>query len=357
LIFEQKTNRVSRIMKKSIVTFLITLSLLFSSKKETIAQVDESVSKVGSTVAQFLKIGAGARAIGMGGAYTALADDINAIYWNPAGIAKIGGSGEATFNHAEWLADTQYDFAAFSFNSGGLGTLGLHIISFRTPEEPVRTVRSPGGTGQVWDYNAIAIGGTWARNLTDRFAIGFTGKYIQENIFNEVARGAALDIGVLYQTPFKNLSLGAAITNFGTTMKLEGRDIFFNEDPLADIGSVDQVPSKYTMENFNIPLFLRFGLAWKVTENENYKIIAIADGAHPNDNTEYINSGVEIGLRDIVFLRAGYKGLFMQNTEEGLTFGAGLHYNTVGLNIKFDFGYADFNRLKNVQFVSIGIRY
>ena len=94
-----------------------------------------------------------------------------------------------------------------------------------------------------------------------------------------------------------------------------------------------------------------------MVENENYKILALADGAHPNDNTEYINSGVEVGLKNIIFLRAGYKALFMQDSEEGLTFGAGLHYDTVGMNLKFDFGYADFGRLKNVQFVSVGIRY
>lgn len=344
-------------MKKFVFIGLICFSLLFYIQQEAVAQVDESVSKVGTSVAQFLKIGAGARAVGLGGAYTALANDINAIYWNPAGLARIGGNGEVTFNHAEWLAETQYDFAAFSFNAGAFGSLGLHIISFRTPEEPVRTVRSPQGTGQVWDYSGVSIGASFARNLTDRFSIGFTGKYIQENLFNEIGRGAAFDIGVLYQTPFRNLSLGASITNFGTKMRLEGRDIFFNEDPLPEQGSVDQIPSKYKMESFNIPLFLRFGLAWTVVENESYKILALADGAHPNDNTEYINSGIEVGLKNIIFLRAGYKALFMQDSEEGLTFGAGLQYDTVGMNLKFDFGYADFGRLKNVQFVSVGIRF
>lgn len=88
-----------------------------------ISYTQESTSKVGTTVAQFLKIGAGARPISMGGAYTALADDINSIYWNPAGLAIIGGSGEATFNHAEWLADTQYDFAAFFLKCLGFGRL------------------------------------------------------------------------------------------------------------------------------------------------------------------------------------------------------------------------------------------
>lgn len=336
---------------------LLLATLFFISQEPAIAQVNESVSKVGTTVAQFLKIGAGARPIALGGAYTALADDINAIYWNPAGLARVGGNGEATFNHAEWLADTQYDFAAFSMNMANMGSIGLQVISFRTPDDKVRTIRSPQGTGQVWNYNSLAVGVSFARNLTDRFSIGLTAKFIREKLFNETAQGAAFDIGVLYQTPFRNLTLGAAITNFGTKMRLDGRDIFFNEDPLPEQGSVDQIPSKYRTENFEIPLNLRFGLAWKVTETEDYSILAIADGSHPNDNTEYINSGVEIALRDIIFLRAGYKALYLQDSEQGMTFGAGLHYNTVGANLKLDFGWADYGNLKDVKFVSLAIRY
>lgn len=353
---QQYLNIEWNIMRR-LISSLVVLTGLFSLNTPGFAQVEESVSKVGTTVAQFLKIGAGARPIAMGGAYTALADDINAIYWNPAGIARIGGNGEATFNHAEWLADTQYDFAAFSMQAGGLGSVGLHVISFRTPEDKVRTIRSPEGTGQVWNYNSLAIGVTFARNLTDRFSIGMTGKFIREKLFNESAQGAAFDIGVLYQTPFDNLSLGAAITNFGTKMRLDGRDIYFNEDPLPEAGSVDQVPAKYRTESFEIPLNLRFGLAWRVAQTEDFTILAAADGTHPNDNTEYINSGVEVSLKNIVFLRGGYKALYLQDTEQGLTFGAGLRYDSVGMNLKLDFGWADYGRLNDVKFVSFAIRY
>jgi hypothetical protein len=344
-------------MKKVKLFILISTSLFLLTSQESKAQVDRAVSKVGTTVAQFLKIGAGARPIALGGAYTALANDINSVYWNPAGLARIGGNGEATFNHAEWLANTQYDFAAFSLTASTMGSIGLHVISFRTPEEKVRTIRSPQGTGQVWEYNSIAIGGTFARNLTDKFSIGLTGKFIQEKLFNETARGAAFDIGVLYQTPFRNLSLGASITNFGTKMRLDGRDVFFNEDPLPEEGSVDQVPSKYRTESFDIPLTLRFGLAWTAMQDENMTVLAVADGNHPNDNSESINSGVEISLRNMIFLRGGYKALFQDNSEQGVTFGVGLRYDSVGMNVKLDFAWADYGRLDDVKFISFAIRY
>ena len=115
-------------MKKTTLSLYLLLFLsLFSSRvfAQSNPQETGAVHKAGSTAAQFLKIGAGARSIAMGGAYAAIADDILSIYWNPAGLARIGGNGEATFNHAEWLADTQYDFAAFSLNAGNFGSLGL----------------------------------------------------------------------------------------------------------------------------------------------------------------------------------------------------------------------------------------
>lgn len=350
-------------MRKLTIGFCLLITSTFLMTENTFSQDDSgaqdvgSIDRVGTTAAQFLKIGAGARAIAMGGTYTALAEDILALYWNPAGLARIGGNGEAMFNHAEWLADTQYDYAAFSFNAGNLGAIGFQIISFRIPDEPVRTIRNPEGTGQFWDANSISLGVSFAKNLTDRFSIGFTGKFVQESIFNETARGGAFDIGVLYDTPFKNLTLGASISNFGTKMKLDGRDIFFNEDPLPEQGPVDQVPAKYRTDSFDMPLNFRFGLAWKVINSEDMTLIAAADGAQPNDNTEFLNTGAELGLKNILFLRGGYKAIFLENSEQGATFGVGLRYDAVGTNLKLDFGWADYGRLNNVKFVSFGIRY
>lgn len=317
-----------------------------------------SVNRVGTTAGQFLKIGAGARPIGMGGSYVALANDITAVYWNPAGLSRVVGSGEAMFNHAAWLADTDYNFAAVSLNVSGFGSVGLQVISFSTPEQDVRTIQNPEGTGQKWSGNFISLGLTYSRQLTDKFSIGFTGKYVQEKIFNARSHGAAFDLGILYITPLNSLTLGAAITNFGTKMRLDGRDLYFNEDPpTTPQGGVSEVPSKYRTEQFDLPLNLRIGLAWHALRTENTSIILSVDGTQPNDNSEYVNSGIEWGILNTVFLRGGYKSWLKENSEEGFTFGAGIKYDAVGTNLKLDFGWADYGRLTNVKFVSFAIRY
>ena len=125
-------------MKKYIV-LKITLVIAFCFVSTLDAQLFRSTSKVGTTSAQFLKIGAGARAIGLGGAYAALGDDIYSIYWNPAGIARSKSNSEVTFNHAEWLADMTYDFAAGSFKLGDVGVLSASFTMLNTPEDKVRT--------------------------------------------------------------------------------------------------------------------------------------------------------------------------------------------------------------------------
>lgn len=338
---------------------ILSIFLFFSQQGFTQAsyQEVESVNRVGTTAAQFLKITAGARPVGMGGAYTALSTDILSVFWNPGGLSRVIGNGEAIFNHSEWLAETDYDIGAFSLNLGRFGAVGAHIISFRTPEELVRTVELPEGTGQTWDANMVSLGVSYAINLTDRFSIGLTGKYIQEKIFNAIARGGAVDLGIMYDTPLKNLTLGAAITNFGTKMKLDGRDIFINHDPVQEPGAVNEVPGQYRMDSYDIPLNLRFGLSYRAIQTDYIQFVAAVDGVQPNDNSEYLNTGAELGVRNIVFLRAGYKSLFMENSEQGLTFGAGIRYDVVGSSLKFDFGWADYGRLKNVQFVSFAIRY
>jgi len=351
MISEKRTMRNTIILLACALLFLA--NPVFAQNEQDVS----SINRVGTTAAQFLKIGAGARATALGGAYTAIATDITSIYWNPAGLARSYGNGEAIFNHAEWLAETDYDFAAFSLRLPTLGTVGLSITSFRTPDDPVRTIQAPEGTGQTWNMSSISAGITYSRNLTDKFSIGFTGKFVQERLFNLTARGGAFDIGILYDTPLENVTLGATITNFGTKMRLEGRDLFFNNDPFNEDGSVDAVAAEYRTNDFEMPLNLKFGLAWQAVKNDQYEVLATVDANQPNDNIEYLNSGVEVGIKSTVFLRAGYKALGLENSEQGATFGVGINYDNVGGNFKFDFGWADYGVLKNVKFVSFIVKY
>ncbi|MCX8057197.1 MAG: PorV/PorQ family protein [Ignavibacteria bacterium] len=340
-------------MKKIIILipliFLILICHAFS-------QIGASLTKTGTTAAQFLKIGIGSRALGMGGAFVASSNDVSAIYWNPAGIALIENR-EAAFNHVDWLMDVSFDHASFAMNFGDFGTVGAFVGVMSMGEMLVRTVEKPEGTGEYFGAGAMTIGLSYARNLTQDFAIGFNAKYIREFIWHEIAQGFALDIGTLYRLQFLNETrLAASISNFGTKMKLSGRDLLVltNTGP----GGANIINTEHQVDEYDLPLLFRIGVAVDAIKSEQMRLTIETNAIHPNDNTEYLNTGFEYAWNEKIFIRAGYKSLFERDSEQGLTWGLGLNYRLVDfVNLKFDYAYQDFGRLKNVHYLTLGVNF
>ena len=321
-----------------------------------VAQTAPAITKTGTTVAQFLKIGVGARSVAMGGAVTAVANDVSSMYWNPAGLATMA-TGEAIFNHINWIADTQMDVAAVALQIEGFGTLGGSFTSMNVGEMDVTTIEEPEGTGERFTAGGTAMGLSYGRSLTDRFSIGFSVKYIRDYIYNMNASTVALDFGTIYVAPVLNgLRIGASMTNFGSKMRLEGRDPLF----LAHAGSGGQnlVNAQYELDSYELPLLFRVGLATDAVRDENSRLTLAVDAIHPNDNTEYLNSGIEYTWGNILSLRGGWNSLFQRGTEQGLTLGGGVEYEVPGsVALHFDYAYQDFGRLKEAHFFSVGVKF
>jgi len=318
----------------------------------------QDISKSGTTAAQFLKINVGPRAMGMGSAFVATADDISAIYWNPSGLAG-DHTNNAYFNHTSWIADVDVEFAALSSYIDGFGTIGAYVsVAKEIENEVVRTVDQPEGTGELFDAGGISIGITYARQLTDHFSMGFNFKYIQERVWHMNAQGFALDIGALYKIDILNeFRIGANISNFGTKMKLSGRDIL----EVKSVGAGNQgnlINTEIVLDEFSLPLIFRVGVAADLLKTESLRFTLGLDAVHPNDHTEYVNIGGEFGWNEILFVRAGYKSLFEKDTEQGLTLGLGFNYRLSNvIKFLFDYAYQDFGRLESVHYISVGIKF
>jgi opacity protein-like surface antigen len=334
---------------KRACAFLVLLVILASG-----AGVGQNLTKTGTSAASFLKIGVGSRAIGMGGAFAATASDLSAMYWNPAGLAGLYGS-EATFNNIQWFADVNVNFAGAATYVSGLGTLGIGVTVLGMGEMEVRSLEAPRGTGERFNAGAMAIGLSYGRNLTDQFSIGFTAKYVREYIWNSSATGFAVDIGTMYRIPVLNeLRLGASICNFGTKMKMEGRDAIIVTQIGGSGGNL--INTDVELDQYDLPLVFRVGLAADLVRSEESRLTAAVDAIHPNDNTEYLNTGIEYGWNETVFLRGGWKSLFERDTEQGFTVGLGLHYRIAGVvGLKVDYAYQDWGRLTSVQYLSLGV--
>jgi hypothetical protein len=350
-------NRKSGIHKEISMRIVKILPIILISVcfiKSGFAQTE--TNKSGTTASQFLKINVGPRAIGMGGAFTSVADDINAMYWNPAGLSRMY-SREAYFNHVDWIMDVNLDYAAFAMDLTGLGTLGAFVNVMSMGEMEVRTLQQPEGTGELFNAGAFTLGLSFARNLTEEFSIGINAKYISEYIWNETANGFAIDIGTLYTIPFLNkFSIGASISNFGSKMRMEGRDII--QTTIVGSGEGNIINTDLQLDKFELPLIFRFGISVDAIQEAEHRLTIAADAIHPNDNTESINTGLEYTWNEIVFIRGGYKSLFEADGEQGLTFGVGLNYRILeSVKIKIDYAYQDFGRLQNVQYFSLGLRF
>ncbi|RJP66695.1 MAG: hypothetical protein C4539_11035 [Ignavibacteriales bacterium] len=311
------------------------------------------VSKVGTTAAPFLQIGVGSRAAALGEAYTSVTDEASSLYWNPASIDFFANN-EVQFNYSDWLADMKFLNAIAVLHIDSYGSFGLSVTSLSTPEMVVRTVDYPEGIGSRFDAADIAMGLSYSKKLTDRFAFGATFKYINRRIWNMNANAIAMDFGIIYKLPLDNMQLGMSILNFGSKLQIQGSDAMVYTDIAEDvIGNNTQILSQLMTKEWALPLSLRFGLSYKVIESEQHHLLLASDYIHPNDNFSSLNFGGEYGFLNHFFVRAGYKSLMLDNAEDGLTFGGGIKYAFFGI----DYSYVKMKHLKYVQQFSIKISF
>jgi len=334
--------------------FLIILIPLYLMGQNT------NVSKVATTSAAFLELPVGAAAVGMGGSFVSLANDASALYWNVGGISTISKY-DLQLANMEWIGDTRFNFAGLVIPLGEFGTLGLSFTSLSMDDMVVRTVEKPEGTGEFFGAGDISFGLSYARNITDRFSLGFTFKYIQEKIWHMTAQGIAIDAGTLFRTDILGgMVIGASISNFGPAMKLEGRDTryFIRVDENKE-GSNDRIPTNIELDSWDLPLIFRLGLSTNAIQNDMYRFTATLDAIHPNNDYESLNIGGEFAFMEFLMIRGGYNALFLADGEGGLSLGVGINSTLLFSDTIFQFDYAfrDFGRLQNVHMFSLEFKF
>jgi len=316
-----------------------------------------AVDKTGTTAAKFLSIGVGSKAVAMGGAYTSIANDATAMYWNPAGISFYNTK-EVYFNHSNWIADISFDYFAFTIPTNQKSSLGFNITSVTMNDMEVTRYGNE-NTGETFSASDYAFGTTFSLNLTDRFSVGINGKYIQQTIANSYAKGLAIDIGTLFTTPF-GFRLGTSISNFGQKLKMSGDDLLLGADVDENIdGNNESVTSVLSTDYFDLPLVLRIGISDEVRLMDKNKIVWSIDAISPNDNANYINAGVSLNIfDDLISFCTGYNSIFLVDSEKELAFGMSLKIPKVLNNsLLINYSYETMKFLGNNQQIAISFSY
>ncbi len=322
--------------------------------------------RVGTTTANFLEYGYGTLGISMGDACVSVVNDLSSIYWNPAGLAFMEYN-EVMFFHQPWFVDITTSLTAVGLVLPSIGTISIGFISADYGETEVTTLEMPEGTGENFSAHDFALSLTYGRMLTDWFAFGVTGKYISSRIWHMEATALALDLGIIINTYFlspsdmrkEGLKIGMSISNYGSRLQYGGMDLLQPIDILPDdSGNYRDVQGQFKTQGWELPLIFRIGISYNPIVTTNHKITVSADALHPNNNSEYVNLGIQYKLTipnfGVIFLRSGYKALFMKNSEYGLAFGGGIRKSILDNKILgINFGYRQMGLLPDIK--SFGI--
>jgi hypothetical protein len=306
------------------------------------------VKKIAQTGMKWLSIPVGARASAMGGAYTAIANDVSAVFWNPAGVALTDGY-HLSLSRTQWIADILVNAGAVSLTDPNWGTFGLcfdvmHWGTFHGTQkinDKPYYVETGDFSPQDW-----TVGLFYGRRISSQFSFGANIKYIYENLgstleglqdnprdFTAKMTLFAFDIGTLYYTGFKDLRFGMSLQNFSQE-------------------------KQYRIESFPLPLTFKFGVAMDVislfqTQSAHHVTLAV-DAIHPRDFTERLHVGCEYSYQNKVFLRGGYKTNY---DEEGLTVGAGALMEVNRMAVGIDYSYLFFEHFDPVQMFSFDFKF
>lgn len=275
--------------------FLLIITLILAGMPAA-AQNTDIHENAGTRAMTFLKIGIGAKAMGMGESHVAATEDLYASYWNPAGLARLQQP-QLALMHNEWFAGINHEFIGFALPISDIGTVGAsaNFLSFGELQGRDRD----GNATTIFRPYDLALVVSYARDVTPALAFGANAKLLREQIADESGTGMAFDFGGLYTFAELPLSLGFNAQHIGPRVQ-------------------------FVEEAFGLPFTFRFGAAYRPWGDA---FMLTADVVRPSDNDITTGVGAAYTIADILQLRTGYKYKLGGNDlggTSGLTGGFGL---------------------------------
>ena len=305
------------------------------------------IERVGQSGWQFLKINGDARQAAMGGAFTAISQgDANGVFGNPATLADVRNL-NIQLNALRWVADINHKSFAIAGRLGEVGVFAVSLAMLNYGDIP-ETVNfpldanstTPLVTGNMFAANDLAVGVSFARNITSKLSLGGNVRWIRQTIAELSMTNWSFDLGTMYYTGFKSLRIAVSARNFGPDSRLGGWS--------------DQYQTE--SDNVRMPFDFRGGLAMDFLDDEGspHLLTIVVEGDHPNDGTEKFHMGGSYSYQRQFFLRFGYK--FNYDVQK-YTFGVGMNFEVEGTMGSLNYAYADFGELTRVHMLSLGFSF
>lgn len=340
---------------KNIVLLIVVIALAFSFEAKAVDNASAASSagefqKVGAAGGQFLKIGVGARANAMSGAYASFSGDLSSMYWNAAGLADVKKIG-AEFSYTQWFGNFNHNYFATALPIGRF-TLGASFISFASDEIDITTLNQPEGTGATYTVDDLAFGLTFAGYLTDQFSFGVTAKYIQQAFSSVSSNGFAFDVGTMYDVGLYGLRLGISLQNLGADQSYSGED-------LAIVSSLNEALFSAPLDGelssypFALPLIFRAGVSSEVIASGDHSLLVAGDFITMSDVPEQFVFGTEYTWKEFLSFRGGYH---FNHDQNGISGGVGLNYVGGGFNGTVDYSINPTADLGIINRISVSVR-
>ncbi|MBI1803721.1 MAG: PorV/PorQ family protein [Ignavibacteriae bacterium] len=303
--------------------------------------------KAGASAAAELLIPVGPRSIALGGSSLSTITGIEALYWNPAGLARSPRGANAMFTHMNYIADVGVEYLALSNYFPGFGTIGFSLKALSFGDIQITTEDQPDGTGEIASPTFVTIGATFSRQLADRISVGVTMNLITERMERVSASGIAFNVGVQYNGigGINGLSLGVVVKNIGPQIAYDGNG-------LLRTGNIDDVlrpGSFYAIKaaSAELPSVMEMGIGYEAVLNDASKVRFSGLFQNNNFSNDEYKTGVEYTYNDLFSLRGGYNYVTAQEVGResiysdayGWSFGLGVRTQLSDLDISVDYAY------------------
>lgn len=292
-------------MHTRVVYRLIYLWVLLIVLVALFGDISVAANNAGTTAADFLLIGVGAGAAGMGGAYSAVSQGASAVYWNPAGLAGMERA-EVSLSHYSWYQDINLEHGAIAFPISDRLTVAASVTFLDYGVIEGYDINGA-STGEITAYDWTG-GLSLGYAFSDAFSFGVTGKFVNEKIAEVSAASAAADFGLKYQSD--KFAAALVVANVGQTMKFEQ----YNEK-LPTAGRVALAFKPFS------PLFMTSVEVEKRSEGDMI-----------------VRHGVQLSFMEQYFLRGGYN--YYPNNDlrpfgSGISLGAGIRLSRAALDYAY----------------------